>query len=102
MESLHGLTTALWDHEPAGVESCARMSNIRIAHCSLLIAHCSLAIEALATDGSWRSPCSFRTCSPAMNRGGARNPQPAIRNPQSGGSWRADLASSVGGRGGGS
>src|SRR6266542_855901 len=37
--------------------------------------------------GSWKAPCSFRTCSPAMNRGGARNPQSAIRNPQSGGSW---------------
>src|SRR6266498_3617156 len=46
--------------------------------------------------GSWVAPCSFRTCSAAMNRGGGRNPQSAIRNPQSvirnpqsGGSWEA-------------
>src|SRR6266545_7020422 len=32
--------------------------------------------------GSWKAPCSFRTCSPGMNRGGVRNPQSAIRNPE--------------------
>src|SRR6266496_854777 len=31
MESLHGSLTAHWDLEPAGVESCARMSNVQCA-----------------------------------------------------------------------